>query len=704
MTWRAAIGSFCCKLQVRSKVKQKKSALFTTVSDDTNTAKGTGISAIDVVISFLLLWFTFALVSCFVRNFNKMIWIDNVVVDHNVYMKTTSVGTDIESCVTPSVCQLAAHVKVLLSACCAVHALYPRRKLLLCPDVQKNPGPTNSDQSEASTPENPEVTNVAAAVDHDLLVNKVMQAMQKQLDDQKEAMRKQLHDQQEATQKQLDDQTKVLRNDLGDIKHDLNQVKQQCDEINKRCDRLENDYIHVTETVTDMTTDVQHLLVESDVGKRATDQLSRELSEMKEEIQSLKADTDRLEDFSRRDNLRFFGIPQERQNETYDACAQLVVNVLNSVDSNKQWSEDDVARAHRTGYAREGQGRPMLVKFSRWRDKQYLLMNKDNRQRLREKGISLASDLTRSQAKIVADCRKQGKRAYFQRGHLVIDHNPTPRTFADVVKNVDASQTNTHGQHIDTTHMSNPSNTGLNKVRVGVSPSTSQQPDFSASTQGGAVDGGGGSPPSLLLHGRHTNQERVRRESEHAKEGERRIEREKRKKNESEEGKESEKRRESVESDVSGKNSEDKEREVDRNGGEDEESSEERNNDRKGESAEGGKSGKEGGSGETGMLDKEGVNVVGEKSGKVGVSGAGMKEGHGSTTGGGESPLLEAEGDRPRSDARTPRRTSGKQPALHYYLGGQSSKSSAGTARGKGQNRLAGRERNLRSSNNTNQP
>jgi hypothetical protein len=116
-------------------------------------------------------------------------------------------------------------------------------------------------------------------------------------------------------------------------------------------------------------------------------------------------------------------------------------------------------------------------------------------------------------------------------------------------------------------------------------------------------------------------------------------------------GKESENRRESVKSDVSGKNSEVKEREVDRNGGEDEESSEERNNDRKGESAEGRKSGKEGGSGETGMLDKEGVNVEGEKSGKVGVSGAGMKEGHGSTTGGGESPLLEAEGDRPRSDA-----------------------------------------------------
>ncbi|KAL8559101.1 hypothetical protein ACOMHN_008289 [Nucella lapillus] len=109
--------------------------------------------------------------------------------------------------------------------------------------------------------------------------------------------------------------------------------------------------------------------------------------------------------------------------------------MLNSVDNPKSWTTDDIARAHRTGQSRDGQPRPMIVKFNRWRDKMVILTNKDNRQKLHDKGVRVANDLTKAQAQIVATARKEGRRAYFQRGQLVIGPAPTdPRSYAQVVE------------------------------------------------------------------------------------------------------------------------------------------------------------------------------------------------------------------------------------------------------------------------------
>jgi hypothetical protein len=50
--------------------------------------------------------------------------------------------------------------------------------------------------------------------------------------------------------------------------------------------------------------------------------LSAEMQNMQEELQSLKTDCDRIEDISRRDNLRVFGIAESEagQKKTCSAC------------------------------------------------------------------------------------------------------------------------------------------------------------------------------------------------------------------------------------------------------------------------------------------------------------------------------------------------------------------------------------------------
>ena len=57
---------------------------------------------------------------------------------------------------------------------------------------------------------------------------------------------------------------------------------------------------------------------------------------------------DKLESFSRRNNVRFFNV-YEGPNEENAACVIKVVQTLNHFySSSKTWSADDVERAHRT--------------------------------------------------------------------------------------------------------------------------------------------------------------------------------------------------------------------------------------------------------------------------------------------------------------------------------------------------------------------
>ena len=57
---------------------------------------------------------------------------------------------------------------------------------------------------------------------------------------------------------------------------------------------------------------------------------------------------DKLEFFSRRNNVRFFNVYEE-SDETSEDCVRKVVQLLNRFYSQKVWTRDDVERAHRTG-------------------------------------------------------------------------------------------------------------------------------------------------------------------------------------------------------------------------------------------------------------------------------------------------------------------------------------------------------------------
>ena len=62
-----------------------------------------------------------------------------------------------------------------------------------------------------------------------------------------------------------------------------------------------------------------------------------------------------------------------------------------------------------------------------------LIRDRDFRDKLEKTGVRIANDLTRQQASVVAEARKEGKVAYFKKGKLTVGpKRPDPRTYAEV--------------------------------------------------------------------------------------------------------------------------------------------------------------------------------------------------------------------------------------------------------------------------------
>ena len=81
-------------------------------------------------------------------------------------------------------------------------------------------------------------------------------------------------------------------------------------------------------------------------------------------ISDLERQVEILENHSRRNNLKIFGLEEARR-ETYDVCASRVVDLLNDYAPFKRWCHDDIERAHRLGRANRNSKRPrsVIVKF-----------------------------------------------------------------------------------------------------------------------------------------------------------------------------------------------------------------------------------------------------------------------------------------------------------------------------------------------------
>lgn len=159
------------------------------------------------------------------------------------------------------------------------------------------------------------------------------------------------------------------------------------------------------------------------------DLLKAELSETRSELVEANRKLDYLENQSRRNNLRFDGIDEDR-NETWEQTELKVRSTLMTKLSLSQQEAESIKieRAHRTGRARTNangsSGRSVIAKFSSFKDRSRILkrarerkpvgfyVNEDFSKKVHDKRRSLVPEMIRQ--------RQAGKTAYLSFDTLVV--------------------------------------------------------------------------------------------------------------------------------------------------------------------------------------------------------------------------------------------------------------------------------------------
>lgn len=182
-------------------------------------------------------------------------------------------------------------------------------------------------------------------------------------------------------------------------------VRKQIQSIQSKADDLEQNYFSMLQE-----TRATHAAVTT-----LEERLNQTAAELDDKI-------DKLEAFSRRDNLKFFNIAQSAD-EDYYTCVTKVLDVLRDTVPEKHWDRTDIVRAHRLGNKKHDSNparpQPMIARFARWSDKLEVLTT--GREALRRKNITVAADLTTRQQNIIQEHRDRGLKAYYRGNKLVVD-------------------------------------------------------------------------------------------------------------------------------------------------------------------------------------------------------------------------------------------------------------------------------------------
>ena len=96
-----------------------------------------------------------------------------------------------------------------------------------------------------------------------------------------------------------------------------------------------------------------------------------------------------LEQHSRKDSVRMFGVRDLNKQETAEKSVNVVVDVLSSIDV--QITKNDISIAHRLGKFTKNKARPIIVKFKSQLHKNQALYQ---RRKLKGTGMGISEDLT----------------------------------------------------------------------------------------------------------------------------------------------------------------------------------------------------------------------------------------------------------------------------------------------------------------------
>lgn len=268
-----------------------------------------------------------------------------------------------------------------------------KRRILLSGDIEQNPGPGDSEKNNEHEAEE-------AMTHGNVSFKKLEESLQKKLD---------------LIINQISSQSDILKQQEETMRRQSELLKQQSDALT----RFGAEQEQMKETVTGLCSELKGVKNSVQKHERAIGDVSVKQDRLNQTIESLEAEIDRLEGFSRRNNVKFFGIPEASPGERED-CAETVTNLLQTYMPDVTWGPETIERAHRLGKFIPGRPhpRPIIAKFQSWRDAIRVMKDRDARNDMEHDGVRAAQDLTRRQVERLKSVRAEGKVGYFVNGKL----------------------------------------------------------------------------------------------------------------------------------------------------------------------------------------------------------------------------------------------------------------------------------------------
>ena len=224
-----------------------------------------------------------------------------------------------------------------------------------------------------------------------------------------EDLKREMREEIRGVQKKQEEQGKIIQ----EGKVQIEQVLEKVEETQGKIEGLRGDIQKTQEEVKKNREDIQELKQKQEEARAESEQYHT----------SLEQEFDKLDSHSRRNNLKFFGTPEEGRGQREDSEG-VILRLLNQHIPEGRWKRGNCEKAQRLGKRRDGEEnskpRPLLVMLTRPGDARKILAHKKARSELRERGIQVSSDLTQRQQKQLRDLKSSGQRGYFFRGNLVI--------------------------------------------------------------------------------------------------------------------------------------------------------------------------------------------------------------------------------------------------------------------------------------------
>ena len=157
----------------------------------------------------------------------------------------------------------------------------------------------------------------------------------------------------------------------------------------------------VTAALTTAATASKHSMLDLRHDLGALHAMEADTKALRAQVQTLNFDIDRLQQYSRRENFRVFGIAETADEKTND----IIVKVAG--DMGVDITERDISVSHRIGKKMGTKPRPIIAKFVRLDTKTAMMRNKRNLKGLDGyKSVFVNDDLTTMRSKLVYELKR----------------------------------------------------------------------------------------------------------------------------------------------------------------------------------------------------------------------------------------------------------------------------------------------------------